>query len=116
MADGSQTFLTRTFDFDGDAWRVRFSGWADPQRKHRLFDGVAEGGQHDVDEHINCRNRFKQRRILSLSNRRLPPPNATRKRCRIPVCDGNVSLLVERRYAQFCVSYEHFLMATPAQR
>ena len=41
--DGSQTFLTRAFDFDGDAWRVRFSGWADPQRRHRLFDGVAEG-------------------------------------------------------------------------
>ncbi len=41
--DASQTFLTRAFDFDGHAWRVRFSGWADQQRRHRLFDGVAEG-------------------------------------------------------------------------
>lgn len=41
--DGSQTFLTRAFDFDGDAWRVRFYGWSDQQRRHRLFDGVAEG-------------------------------------------------------------------------
>ena|SRR5579864_3816902 len=41
--DGSQTFLTRTFDFDGEDWRVRFSGWADAQRRRRLFDGVAEG-------------------------------------------------------------------------
>lgn len=41
--DGNQIFLTRTFDFDGDAWRVRFSGYADQQRRHRLFDGVAEG-------------------------------------------------------------------------
>jgi hypothetical protein len=41
--DGSHSFLTRAFDFDSDAWRVRFSVWADPQRKHRLFDGVAEG-------------------------------------------------------------------------
>jgi len=36
-------FLTRTFDFDSDGWRVRFSAWADQQRKRRLFDGVAEG-------------------------------------------------------------------------
>lgn len=42
-ADGNQTFLTRAFDFDGDTWRVRFSGWADRERRHRLFDGVAEG-------------------------------------------------------------------------
>lgn len=42
-SDGSQIFLIRAFDFDGDAWRVRFSGWSDEQRRHRLFDGVAEG-------------------------------------------------------------------------
>ena len=42
-ADGSQTFLIRAFDFDRDAWRVRFSGWADRERRQRLFDGVAEG-------------------------------------------------------------------------
>lgn len=42
-SDGNQTFLVRAFDFDGDAWRVRFSGWTDPERRHRLFDGVAEG-------------------------------------------------------------------------
>lgn len=42
-SDGTQTFLIRAFDFDGAAWRVRFSGWADPHRKRRLFDGVAEG-------------------------------------------------------------------------
>jgi hypothetical protein len=42
-SEGKGTFITRTFDFDGDAWRVRFSGWTDQQRKHRLFDGVAEG-------------------------------------------------------------------------
>jgi len=41
--DGTKTFLTRAFDFDGDAWRVRFSGWADQQRRYRLFDGVGEG-------------------------------------------------------------------------
>lgn len=42
-ANGERTFLARAFDFDKDAWRVRFSGWADQQRKYRLFDGVAEG-------------------------------------------------------------------------
>jgi hypothetical protein len=42
-AEGKGIFITRTFDFDGDSWRVRFSGWVDQQRKHRLFDGVAEG-------------------------------------------------------------------------
>lgn len=42
-SDGTQLLLTRTFDFEGDAWRVRFSGWTDPERRHRLFDGVAEG-------------------------------------------------------------------------
>ena len=42
-ADGNQMFVTRAFDFDGDAWRVRFSGWTDQQGRHRLFDGVAEG-------------------------------------------------------------------------
>ena len=41
--DRSSTYLIRAFDFDGEAWRVRFSGWADPQARHRLFDGVAEG-------------------------------------------------------------------------
>ena len=41
--EGTQTFLTRAFDFDGNTWRVRFAGWADQERKHRLFDGVAEG-------------------------------------------------------------------------
>lgn len=40
---GNQTFLIRAFDFDADAWRVRFSGWSDRERKRRLFDGVAEG-------------------------------------------------------------------------
>jgi hypothetical protein len=47
-ADGSQTFLIRTFDFDYANWRVRFSAWADRERKLRLFDGVAEG-QFEVD-------------------------------------------------------------------
>ncbi len=42
-AEGKDIFITRTFDFDGDSWRVRFSGCADQQRKQRLFDGVAEG-------------------------------------------------------------------------
>lgn len=42
-ADRDQTFLTRAFDFDADAWRVRFTGWADQERRRRLFDGVAEG-------------------------------------------------------------------------
>lgn len=42
-ADGQQIFLVRAFDFDNDAWRVRFSGWADQERRRRLFDGVAEG-------------------------------------------------------------------------
>jgi hypothetical protein len=42
-AEGKDVFVTRAFDFDGDAWRVRFSGYADQQRRHRLFDGVAEG-------------------------------------------------------------------------
>jgi hypothetical protein len=46
--DGNQIFLTRAFDFDGDTWRVRFSGWADQQRRQRLFDGVAEG-QFELD-------------------------------------------------------------------
>jgi hypothetical protein len=41
--DGMQIFLVRTFDFDGNSWRVRFTGWADAQRQHRLFDGVGEG-------------------------------------------------------------------------
>lgn len=41
--DGNEIFLIRAFDFDGNAWRVRFSGWADQQRRQRLFDGVAEG-------------------------------------------------------------------------
>ena len=41
--DGNQTFLLRAFDFEKNAWRVRFSGWTDPERRHRLFDGVAEG-------------------------------------------------------------------------
>jgi hypothetical protein len=40
---GNQLFLSRAFDFDAHAWRVRFSAWADPQRKNRLFDGVGEG-------------------------------------------------------------------------
>ena len=42
-SDGSQTFLIRAFDFDRANWRVRFSGWADRERRHRLFDGVAQG-------------------------------------------------------------------------
>lgn len=42
-AGNSPTYITRAFDFDRDAWRVRFSGWADQQRRYRLFDGVAEG-------------------------------------------------------------------------
>jgi hypothetical protein len=41
--DGGQIFLVRAFDFDGDAWRVRFAAWADGERKDRLFDGVGEG-------------------------------------------------------------------------
>jgi hypothetical protein len=41
--DGKQIFLVRTFDFDGNSWRVRFAAWADAQRKYRLFDGVGEG-------------------------------------------------------------------------
>lgn len=41
--DGNQTFLTRAFDFEGRDWRVRFSGWAERERRHPLFDGVAEG-------------------------------------------------------------------------
>src|SRR5262249_14758262 len=36
-------FLVRASNFDGDAFRVRFSGWSDQQRRNRLFDGVAEG-------------------------------------------------------------------------
>ena len=42
-SDGSQTFLIRAFDFDHANWRVRFSAWADRERRQRLFDGVAEG-------------------------------------------------------------------------
>lgn len=41
--DGSQIFLIRAFDFDHATWRVRFSAWADRERRQRLFDGVAEG-------------------------------------------------------------------------
>ena len=36
-AGNSRKYITRAFDFDGDAWRVRFSGWADQQRRYRLF-------------------------------------------------------------------------------
>lgn len=42
-SNGDTTFLVRAFDFDGHAWRVRFSGWADRERRYRLFDGVGEG-------------------------------------------------------------------------
>lgn len=41
--EGASGFITRAFDFDQHAWRVRFSAWADAARKIHLFDGVAEG-------------------------------------------------------------------------
>lgn len=43
LADGTQLFITRAFDFEDRTWRVRFSGYADPERRARLFDGVGEG-------------------------------------------------------------------------
>jgi hypothetical protein len=39
----SQRFVTRAFDFQDRNWRVRYSGYADQNRRTRLFDGVSEG-------------------------------------------------------------------------
>ncbi len=43
LPDGNKMFITRTFDFHDQRWRVRFSGYADGNRRVRLFDGVADG-------------------------------------------------------------------------
>jgi hypothetical protein len=42
-ASASQTFVTRAFDFHDQNWRVRYTGYADPDRRVRVFDGVNEG-------------------------------------------------------------------------
>jgi hypothetical protein len=39
----SQRFVTRAFDFHDQNWRVRYTGYADPDRRLRVFDGVNEG-------------------------------------------------------------------------
>ena len=43
LPDGNKIFITRAFDFHDRSWRVRFTGYADDQRRVRLFDGVGEG-------------------------------------------------------------------------
>jgi hypothetical protein len=49
LAGTGQIFITRAFDFQDRTWRVRFSAWADKNRRVHLFDGVF-GGTFELED------------------------------------------------------------------